>query len=628
MTRTPSRIDIAPGAEVMVDGKPGVVLEVRELDAVLVREAASGRVRQVAVKQIAPSQTPAGEQSGGLTLEGVPDADWKIAEERLDIIRPLLNKKGRTRADVASRAAEFERHPNTVYGWLGAYESSGRLTALLPRGRKDKGTRRLPEKVEALLSEVIEEEYLTTQRKSITKVHEELRRRCLAAKIDPPHANTLRARIAELTEYKKLRHRVGRKTADQKLSPIDGAFPGADWPLAIVQIDHTKLDIILVDDLHRRPIGRPWITLAIDVFSRMVVGFYISFDPPGALSTGLCVAHAILPKEKWLAKHDLDGEWPVWGLPKTLHMDNAKEFRGLMLQRACAEYGIDIAWRPVAQPHFGGHVERMLGTASREIHTLPGTTFSNPQHRGEYDSEGKAALTLSEFESWLATYLIKVYHQRQHSSLGMSPLAKYREGVFGSDKQPGAGLPSRVADEDRLRLDFTPFVERTVQDYGVVIDEVHYYHDVLRRWIGASDPAYPKRKRKFVFRRDPRDISTIWFHDPEVGAHFAIPYRDTSHPAISIWELREAERNVKQSGKPIDERALFDAYERMREIETQAQAKTKAARRAQQRRKNGAAAPKPAGANPKPHAPTNSAPEIAAVIEPFEELDLLNHDAY
>ena len=626
MTGTPARIAIEPGAEVLVDGKPCFVVEIRSLQAILVKEPGSGRVRQVDVSNVSVAPSAASPAQVKFTLEGVSDDDWKVAEGRLEIIRPLLNKKGRKRAEVANRAAEFDRHPNTVYGWLGAYEASGRLTSLLPRDRKDKGTRRLPEQVEGLLSAVIEEEYLTTQRKSVTKVYEELRRRCLAAGVEAPHANTLRARIAELTEYKKLRHRAGRKTADQKLSPIEGAFPGANWPLAVVQIDHTKLDIILVDDIHRRAIGRPWITLAIDVFSRMIAGFYISFDPPGALAAGLCIAHAILPKEKWLAKHDLDGEWPVWGLPKTLHMDNAKEFRGLMLQRACAEYGIDIAWRPVATPHFGGHVERLLGTASKEIHTLPGTTFSTPQHRGEYDSEAKAALTLSEFESWLATYFTKVYHQREHSALGMAPLAKYREGVFGTTERPGTGLPHRAADEDRLRLDFMPFVERTVQDYGVVIDEVHYYHDVLRRWIGAKDPAYPKRKRKFVFRRDPRDISAIWFHDPELGTYFSIPYRDTSHPAISIWELREAERVVKQAGKPVDERALFEAYERMREIEAQAQAKTKAVRRAQQRRRDGAAASKPAGASTRLALAPTAAPALTSVIVPYEELDLLSHD--
>jgi len=42
------------------------------------------------------------------------------------------------------------------------------------------------------------------------------------------------------------------------------------------------------------------LTLAIDVYSRMVVGFCISLDPPGAISTGLCIAHAVLPKEAWL----------------------------------------------------------------------------------------------------------------------------------------------------------------------------------------------------------------------------------------------------------------------------------------------------------------------------------------
>jgi hypothetical protein len=41
-----------------------------------------------------------------------------------------------------------------------------------------------------------------------------------------------------------------------------------------------------------------------------------------------------------------------------------------------------------------------------------------------------------------------------------------------------------------------------------------YYRDVLRRFIGASEDGH---KRSFVFRRDPRDISTIYFWDPEVG---------------------------------------------------------------------------------------------------------------
>ena len=116
-------------------------------------------------------------------------------------------------------------------------------------------------------------------------------------------------------------------------------------------------------------------TLAIDVYSRMVAGFYVSLDPPGALSAGLCLVHAILPKEACLAQFGLASRWPVWGLMASVHCDNAKEFRGAMLKRACENYGIDMRFRPVATPHYGGHIERMLGTVATEIHALPGSTF-------------------------------------------------------------------------------------------------------------------------------------------------------------------------------------------------------------------------------------------------------------
>jgi hypothetical protein len=86
---------------------------------------------------------------------------------------------------------------------------------------------------------------------------------------------------------------------------------------------------------------------------------------------------------------------------------------------------------------------------------------------------------------------------------------------------------------------------------------------VLRRFIGASEDG---RKRSFVFRRDPRDISTIYFWDPEVGQYSAIPYRNTTYPPLSVWELRELRRTLAASGaSPIDEAAIFAAYARLRE---------------------------------------------------------------
>ena len=101
-----------------------------------------------------------------------------------------------------------------------------------------------------------------------------------------------------------------------------------------------------------------------------MTGFYISLDPVGAISTGLCIAHSMIRKEQWLLERGIEGDWPCWGRMDCIHADNSKEFRGDMLRRACERYGIELNFRPVGQPHFGGHVERFFNTMAGQLHKL------------------------------------------------------------------------------------------------------------------------------------------------------------------------------------------------------------------------------------------------------------------
>jgi putative transposase len=200
----------------------------------------------------------------------------------------------------------------------------------------------------------------------------------------------------------------------------------------------------------------------------------------------------------------------------------------------------------------------------------------------------------------------------------------YEEGIFGTNEKPGTGLPARITDEDRLRLDFIPYIERTIQGYGVVIEEIHYYHDVLRRYINARDPDNPKNKRQFIFKRDPRDISRIYFYDPEVKLYYAIPYRDISHPPMSIWELREVRRQLEAEGhESVNEQLIFDAYERMRRQEEESVRETKKARRSRQRRADHQKAERPKTAEEYTTGVENFRPAEAPGITPFEEMEEL-----
>jgi putative transposase len=626
-------INIIPGATVL-DGEARrcVITHILDLETVLAKDQETHETKRLLIKDLALSaENGKGEQVEKQTVDRelvlVPDEDWQEAQRRFSIIRPLLGVPRRSSEAVAEAARQADVHPITLYRWIKIYEQTERVSSLIPVKRDGgRGRSRLTPEVEKILNATIEDHYLKKQKRSIQSTCKEVERRCKNAGLPPPHSNTVRNRIAALSDQHKLKARMGAKAVKQKFSPVLSHFPGADWPLAVVQIDHTELDIILVDDVYRRPVGRPWIALAIDVFSRMVVGFYISFDPPDAMSVGLCIAHGILPKEKWLARFDITTAWPCWGTPKTIHADNAKVFRGNMLKRACEEHGIDLDWRPVATPHWGGHIERLLGTLLKEIHNLPGTTFSNPKERGTYNSDKASAMTLSEFEKWLATYIIEVYHQRVHSSLKVSPVKKYEEGIFGTKDKPGTGLPTRITDEDRLRLDFMPYIERTIQsNYGVVVDEIHYYHDVLRRYINAMDPENPKLKRQFIFKRDPRNISQLYFYDPEIKLYYTIPYRDTSHPPMSIWELREVRRQLEKEGhESVNEQLIFDAYERMRRQEEEAVRETRKARRSRQRRSDHEKAEQPKTAQEYTTGAEDFQPVKAADITPFDEMEELD----
>ena len=83
----------------------------------------------------------------------------------------------------------------------------------------------------------------------------------------------------------------GQRRGERAIVKATTAVPGdyaVSRPLEVVQIDHTEIDIIVVDELTRTPLpGRPWLTLAIDVFSRVVTRLHVSMSAPSRVSADL-----------------------------------------------------------------------------------------------------------------------------------------------------------------------------------------------------------------------------------------------------------------------------------------------------------------------------------------------------
>ena len=511
------------------------------------------------------------------------DEEFKEIQEKYLAIQPLLSNNI-TREEIEEHSEKIGVHYTTLYRWLKKYKSTGTLAGLLPRpsGRK-KGETRLDYMVEEIMQKVIHTYYLTSQKPSIQAVIRKINIECKNREIKAPSKNTIRNRIHKLSEYEVLKKQGNRSTARTKFEPTPGKFT-ADYPMQLIEIDHTPVDIILVDDDKREPIGRPYLTVAIDIYSRMIVGYYLSLNPPSVTSVAICVTTSVLPKDKLLLDLDINSNWDIWGFPETIHVDNGADFRAEAIKEAGLVHGINIEFRPVGRSNFGGHIERVIGTLMNAVHEIPGTTFSNIQQKAEYDADKHSSMTFLEFERWLVTFITKVYHKRIHHGINTSPEQLLEQGIFGEDSP--VGLPPKPSDPLSILIDFLPIFRRTVQKNGINIDGINYYDNLLRIKINVKDETTGKKKQ-FICKRDPRDIKHIWFYDDSIQEYFKIPAADQSLPNLTLWEYDVLKKHLRDNGaRDINTGQIIEAYEELHKQIEDSSHKSKKARRAKQRLKN------------------------------------------
>lgn len=494
------------------------------------------------------------------------DADWAEAVRRASVIRPLAAVSPLKSHLVAEASRQLGLSRRRVYGLLSAFRQNPVTTSLLRRKPGSKtGVGRLDADIDAQIEAAIEAVYLTREKPTLKRVWREAAQNCRAVGLTPPSMKALRARASARGLRERMTARHGAAAAGGNFRLVKVGLR-TERPLQVVQIDHTKVDIMLVDDVIRACIGRPWLTLAMDVHTRMVLGLYLSLDAPCATSAALAVAQAVMPKADWLADRAIELSWAAQGLPEIIHVDNGREFHSRAFERGCQQRGIRIAYRPPATPRFGGHIERLMGTLMGRVHAFPGSTSSDVLARGAYDAEARAVLSFREFEHILALEVLGPYHNEIHSALGRTPAAAWAAGVSGRDLRG-------PTDAAALLHDFLPFEERLVRRDGVRLFGIVYQDGGLAHLV---DRGAGKLRVKY----DPRDLSAVFVELPS-GDHLRVPYADLSRQPITLWEHREATRRLRAEGRrSIDEHAIFAAVAEQRRVLLEAQARSKTARRA------------------------------------------------
>lgn len=466
------------------------------------------------------------------------DEVWLAARRVARELDRILDEADPHRTAIDRAAAELRLSTRQVYNLLARYRADRRVSSLLPRtsGARKK---RLDHEVEEIIAATLRAQWLTLEAPPLAPVVAEIRARCEEAGLDSPSYGAVERRIPSLFSPEDI---AKKRSANPKhllrLKPRPG-YIRASKPLEVCQIDHTPTDIHFVEVVEGEGVfvGRAYLTLVADVATRCIFGFCLTLEKPSALSVALCLAQAMCPKEAWLTARGIEHPWPMFGRPRLLVTDSAKEFKGRAFKRGCEDYGVRIRYRDRGRVHEGGVVERLLGKLNAILAMHPGATGRSVADRDGYPAERRARLSFADLERCVALAVID-HNQQQNAKTLKAPAAEWTRN--------SGDLPRFEDDPARVVLAFLPGAERRLSPQGVSMFALDYYSP----WLGGLVPRRDRLGRLEV-RYDPRDISHIYIRDPETREFQSIGRRDGLLTPMTLWE-HEGDRACRRASQTRD----------------------------------------------------------------------------
>jgi putative transposase len=234
---------------------------------------------------------------------------------------------------------------------------------------------------------------------------------------------------------------------------------------ALWEGDHTELPVLVIAPRAQRA-RKPWATLFIDGYSRLIMGWALSLYPTSAVVLAALRQGMVVDAARG----------PFGGLPEALRPDNGLEFVATALARSCAALGVDLLPTPPYTPHRKGKIERVNRTLDQEfLSGLPFYTHGPRGPDGRLFGPDVEPMSLELFSHRFAEWITDYNTVRVHSELdGQTPLARWCEDA----------TPLREVAPEALRWMLMADVERTINKDGVHFERVRFIAPELNGLVG------------------------------------------------------------------------------------------------------------------------------------------------
>jgi transposase InsO family protein len=402
---------------------------------------------------------------------------------------------------------------------------------LLPRydGNANRPSR-MHSKTLQITSKWVRERYLDPSRPSKKAVYALITYDCDQEGCPRPSYSWFCRVIDGMQRYERELARRGRRGAytyePRQIAEDGAAVPYAERAFQHTHIDHTEIDLVSLTD-ESGDATRLWLTALICSYTRRVLAFVLSVEPPSYRSV-------LRVFRECVKRHNR--------LPDTVVVDGGKELQCIWFETMCSLYHVNVIRRPCAKPRFGAEMERLFGTSNANLlHFLRGNTqnLRTPRTMVKATDPFRLAVWRTDaLSSLVARYFYETYDQLTHSTLLRSP-----RDVFEESQHKFGMARHRYIENDELFHILTSATTRSgkakVQPDGVVIGYLYYNASALQRHLGKSVPV----------RYDPFDLSVAWAQVDGAwtrirSKHGALLVHYSEHQVLALteqWRQRRGE---------------------------------------------------------------------------------------